>query len=138
MGPDTVMRNTMVAAECAAFWHLLGLSFSFPNWPESHDVRYRFSLLASFSWQASCSLFSPWTVGIALGLRRRELRYRWFQPSPAQIGRRHRFQQAPSPRLAPPLLAENPVQRWRAFQFRPHRAAQKEAGAFHQAWRRRH
>src|ERR1035437_2014862 len=93
--PDTVMRNTMIAAECAAFWHLLGLSFSFPNWPESHDVRHRFSLLASFSWQASCSLFSPWTVGIALGLRRRELRYRWFQPSPAQIGRRHRFQQAP-------------------------------------------
>jgi hypothetical protein len=30
---NTAMRNTMVAAECAVFRHLLGLSFSFPNWP---------------------------------------------------------------------------------------------------------
>ena len=60
--------NAMVAAECAVSWHLLGLSFSFPNWPESHDVRrHRSSLLAWSFWQISC-LFAPWTVGVALGL----------------------------------------------------------------------
>ncbi len=59
----------MVAAECAVSWHLLGLSFSFLNWPESHDVRrHRSSLLASSFWQISCFLFAPWTVGVALGL----------------------------------------------------------------------
>jgi hypothetical protein len=47
---------------------LLGLSFSFPNWPESHEVRrHRSSLLACSFWQISC-LFAPWTVGVALGL----------------------------------------------------------------------
>ena len=83
-------------------------------------------------------LFAPWTVGVALGLRRQDLEYGEFQPSPARTERRHRCHQAPSPRLAPPLLAEDPVQRWRAIHFHPHRAAQKEAEAFHRAWRRHH
>src|SRR6266702_182473 len=61
--------NTMVAVECVVCWHLLGLSFSFPNWLESRDVRrHRSSLLLSSFWPISCSLFSPWTVGVALGL----------------------------------------------------------------------
>jgi hypothetical protein len=65
MGARQRHWNTMVAAECAIFsWHLLGLSFSFPNWPESHDVRrHRCSLLAWFFWQISC-LFAPWALGL--------------------------------------------------------------------------
>lgn len=88
--------NTMVAVECAVYWHLLGLSFSFPNWLESRDVRrHRSSLLPSSFWPISCSLFAPWTLGVALGLRKQDLEYGEFQPSPARIGRRHRFHQAP-------------------------------------------
>src|SRR6266702_8959241 len=50
--------NTMVAVECVVCWHLLGLSFSFPNWLESRDVRrHRSSLLLSSFWPISCSLF---------------------------------------------------------------------------------
>src|ERR1700751_4700428 len=66
--------NTKVAVECAVYWHLLGLSFSFPNWLESHDVRrHRSLLLPSPFWPISCSPFAPRTLGGALGLRKQDL-----------------------------------------------------------------